>query len=105
MGLTLFREHLLAMNDSVDRVVRSFVHCVGCDRNGEAVDRSVLASVQRMFSQLRMYSSHLEPAVLASSSDFFEAEGLALMSAGDIPSFMIRVEDWLRAEVCCGGCG
>ena len=102
MGVALFREHLLSTGDSLGRVVRSFVSCVALDREGQAVDRGTLAAVQRMFSQLRVYSSHLEPAVLASSASFFDAEGAALMGAGDVPGFLRRVDDWLRAEVCKG---
>jgi len=99
MGLALFREHLLETGDAAGRVVRSFVDCVGLDRGGQAVDRGVLASVQRMCGLLRVYSSHLEPAILAASATFFEAEGVALMAAGDVPGYLRRVEAWLRAEV------
>jgi len=99
MSLALFREHFLSTGDVASRVMRSFVDCVALDRSGQAIDRSTLASVQRMCGLLRVYSSHLEPAVLANTTAFFEAEGVRLIGTGDVPSFLRRVEEWLREEV------
>jgi hypothetical protein len=99
MGIALFRERMLETGDAVGRVVRSFVECVRMDRGGQAVDRPVLAAVQRMFSVLHLYTSHLEPAVLDDSAAFFATEGARLMSTGDVPGYLSRTENWLRAEV------
>lgn len=69
------------------------------ERRGEAVDRPMLSILSRMLVSLRLYNTELEPALLASTREYYEAEGLDRMASMDIAAYLAHVQTRLRQEV------
>jgi cullin-4 len=99
VGLHLFRQALMDTGDVLPKIVAGIVMQCCTERSGEPVDRPMLSSLSRMLMALRLYIAHLEPALLTSTAEFYQSEGLAKVSALDVPQYLIHTEDRLRQEV------
>lgn len=57
------------------KVVYSFLSLVQKEREGDAIDRSLMKSISRMFSSLQIYNDLLEKPFLDASEKFYQSEG------------------------------
>ncbi|KAI9090838.1 cullin [Phlyctochytrium arcticum] len=108
MGLDLFRERIMGNDQPVkDKVVKAILDQVEKDRNGDLVNRVLIRSLLRMFSELSIYASAFDTALRTSTEQYYSAESQALLdgwstggSGGAIVArYIDHVESRLRQEV------
>eukprot|EP00798_Chlamydomonas_sp_ICE-L_P023806 gene23806-9369_t len=92
MGLILFRKHLAAQPEVESRTVEGILALVERERKGEAIDRQLLKSLVRMFSNLGTYPETVQVPFLEQSESFFNAEGKRLMLGLDVPTYLQHCE-------------
>jgi hypothetical protein len=61
-------------------------------RLGEAIDRTLLSHLLKMFTSLGMYSESFEKPFLECTSEFYATEGVKYMQQSDIPDYLKHVE-------------
>lgn len=61
-------------------------------RLGEAVDRTLLNHLLKMFIALGIYSESFEKPFLECTSEFYAAEGVKYMQYSDVPDYLKHVE-------------
>jgi cullin 4 len=60
MGLELFRDHIATNAVVQTRIVEGILMLIEKERNGDAVDRTLLKSLLRMLSDLQIYCDAFE---------------------------------------------
>jgi hypothetical protein len=86
------------------RTAGALCEAVEQERRGDAVDRGALAAVVRMLGTVDLMARHAVPALLETTSAFYEAEGARLIGSGPVADFLLHVERRLREEVRGGVC-
>lgn len=61
-------------------------------RLGEAVDRTLLNHLLKMFTALGIYSESFEKPFLECTSEFYAAEGMKYMQQSDVSDYLKHVE-------------
>lgn len=98
MGLDLFRNHI-AMNSTVQkRTVDGLLVLIEKERNGDAVDRTLLKSLLRMLSDLQIYQEAFEDKFLTATKNLYQAEGQKKMQELDVPDYLQHVDKRLAEE-------
>lgn len=98
LGLELFRDHI-AINATVQaRTVEGILMLVEKERNGETVDRTLLKSLLRMFSDLQIYKDAFEGKFLGATKTLYLAEGNRKMNELDVPEYLKHVDKRLAEE-------
>lgn len=98
MGLDLFRNHI-AMNSNVQkRTVDGLLMLIEKERNGDAVDRTLLKSLLRMLSDLQIYQEAFEEKFLAATKNLYQAEGQKKMQELEVPDYLLHVDKRLAEE-------
>jgi cullin 4 len=69
-------------------------------RCGEAVDRTLLSHLLKMFTALGIYTESFEKLFLESTSEFYTTEGIKYMQQSDIPDYLKHVEVVLVCPLC-----
>ncbi|MED6147472.1 Cullin-4, partial [Stylosanthes scabra] len=87
MGLQLFRKHLSLSPEVEHKTV-----------TGEAVDRTLLNHLLKMFTALGIYAESFEKPFLECTSEFYAAEGMKYMQQSDVPDYLKHVETRLQEE-------
>ncbi|RZS21082.1 hypothetical protein BHM03_00053700, partial [Ensete ventricosum] len=59
---------------------------------GEAIDRTVLSHLLKMFTALGIYTESFEKLFLECTSEFYAAEGVKYMQQSDVPDYLKHVE-------------
>lgn len=106
LGTRIFGDELCAATDALGRTVSAVVTLIQAERNGEAVDRSAVATIVRMLTSVEghvrpggVYSSHCEPSLVRSSDLYYEAEGAAEMERKQAPEYLLHAQQRLNEEV------
>ena len=68
------------------------------ERNGEAVDRTLLKSLLRMFSDLQIYKDAFESKFLVATKQLYQSEGQRRMQELDVPEYLKHVDKRLAEE-------
>ena len=70
------------------------LHCCGLGfaRLGEAVAKTLLNHLLKMFTTLGIYSKSFEKPFLECTSEFYAAEGMKYMQQADVPDYLKHVE-------------
>ncbi|XP_031622090.1 cullin-4B [Contarinia nasturtii] len=98
MGLDLFRSHI-AMNSTVQkRTVDGLLMLIEKERNGDAVDRTLLKSLLRMLSDLQIYQDAFENNFLVATKNLYQAEGQKKMQELEVPDYLQHVDKRLAEE-------
>lgn len=61
-------------------------------RLGEAVDRTLLNHLLKMFTALGIYQESFEKPFLECTEEFYAAEGAKYMQQSDVPEYLKHVE-------------
>ena len=91
MGLQLFRAHLGRHPEVERKLVDGLLTLVDAERNGEAVDHSLLKELLRMLSNLGMYAEAFEWPFLDRARRYFTAEGERLIQVFFSSFFFLSV--------------
>ncbi|XP_038705858.1 cullin-4-like [Tripterygium wilfordii] len=98
MGLQLFRKHLSLSPEVEHKIVTGLLRMIERERLGEAVDRTLLNHLLKMFTALGIYSENFEKPFLECTSEFYAAEGVKYMQQADVPDYLKHVEIRLHEE-------
>ncbi|CAL5409311.1 unnamed protein product [Camellia sinensis] len=98
MGLQLFRKHLSLAAEVEHKTVFGLLKMIESERLGEAVDRTLLNHLLKMFTALGIYSESFEKPFLERTSEFYAAEGVKYMQQSDVPDYLKHVEIRLHEE-------
>ncbi|KAF7840480.1 cullin-4 [Senna tora] len=98
MGLQLFRKHLSLSPEVEHKTVTGLLRMIEHERLGEAVDRTLLNHLLKMFTALGIYAESFEKPFLESTSEFYAAEGMKYMQQSDVPDYLKHVETRLHEE-------
>ncbi|XP_013599040.1 PREDICTED: cullin-4 [Brassica oleracea var. oleracea] len=98
MGLQLFRKHLSLSPDVEQRTVTALLRMIGRERLAEAVNRTLLSHLLKMFTALGIYAESFEKQFLECTSEFYAAEGMKYMQQYDVPEYLKHVEGRLHEE-------
>ncbi|CAN6683666.1 unnamed protein product [Malus baccata var. baccata] len=98
MGLQLFRKHLSLSPEVEHKTVTGLLRMIEKERLGEAVARTLLNHLLKMFTALGIYSESFEKPFLECTSEFYAAEGMKYMQQADVPDYLKHVETRLHEE-------
>ncbi|KAI4312358.1 hypothetical protein MLD38_037175 [Melastoma candidum] len=98
MGLQLFRKRLHLSSEVEHKTVTGLLRMIESERLGEAVDRTLLNHLLKMFTALGIYAESFEKPFLECTSEFYAAEGMKYMQQSDVPDYMKHVEARLHEE-------
>ncbi|XP_076918003.1 cullin-4-like [Bidens hawaiensis] len=98
MGLQLFWKHLSQASEVEHKTVFGLLKMIESERIGEAVDRTLLNHLLKMFTALGIYSEIFEKLFLECTSEFYAAEGVKYMQQADVPDYLKHVEVRLHEE-------
>ncbi|XP_021899413.1 cullin-4-like [Carica papaya] len=98
MGLQLFRKHLSLSPEVEHKTVTGLLRMIESERLGEAVDRTLLNHLLKMFTALGIYLETFEKQFLECTSEFYAAEGMKYMQQSDVPDYLKHVEIRLHEE-------
>ncbi|GFY88922.1 cullin4 [Actinidia rufa] len=98
MGLQLFRRHLSLAAEVEHKTVFGLLKMIESERLGEAVDRTLLNHLLKMFTALGIYAESFEKPFLDRTSEFYAAEGVKYMQQSDVPDYLNHVEIRLHEE-------
>lgn len=92
VGLVLFRTHFSAAPDIQDKAVSGLITLINRERDGDAVDSSLLKNILTMFSAIGVYTTVFEKAFIAATDEYYRKESEHLVSSSDVPSYLIHAE-------------
>ncbi|KAG5677740.1 hypothetical protein PVAND_007471 [Polypedilum vanderplanki] len=98
LGLELFRDHIATNATVQSRTVEGILMLIEKERNGETVDRTLLKSLLRMFSDLQIYKEAFENKFLVATKQLYQAEGQRKMQELDVPEYLKHVDKRLTEE-------
>ncbi|GFQ05652.1 cullin-4 [Phtheirospermum japonicum] len=98
MGLQLFHKHLSLASEVEHKTVFGLLKMIEGERLGEAVDRTLLNHLLKMFTALGIYPESFEKSFLEGTSEFYAAEGVKYMQQADVPDYLKHVEIRLQEE-------
>ncbi|XP_053163130.1 cullin-4A isoform X1 [Hemicordylus capensis] len=98
MGLELFRNHVISDKLVQTKTIDGILLLIERERNGEAVDRSLLRSLLSMLSDLQVYKDSFEQRFLEDTNCLYTAEGQRLMQEREVPEYLHHVNKRLEEE-------
>ncbi|XP_036155451.1 cullin-4A isoform X5 [Myotis myotis] len=98
MGLELFRNHIISDKMVQSKTIDGILLLIEQERNGEAVDRSLLRSLLSMLSDLQVYKDSFELKFLEETNCLYAAEGQRLMQEREVPEYLNHVSKRLEEE-------
>uniref|UniRef100_A0A4W3IVZ4 Cullin-4B n=1 Tax=Callorhinchus milii TaxID=7868 RepID=A0A4W3IVZ4_CALMI len=98
MGLELFRCHVISDRKVQNKTIDGILLLIERERNGEAIDRSLLRSLLSMLSDLQIYQDSFEQRFLEETNRLYAAEGQRLMQEREVPEYLHHVNKRLEEE-------
>uniref|UniRef100_A0A7N4PHA9 Cullin-4B n=1 Tax=Sarcophilus harrisii TaxID=9305 RepID=A0A7N4PHA9_SARHA len=98
MGLELFRTHIINDQTVQNRTIEGILLLIDRERNGEAIDRSLLRSLLSMLSDLQIYQDSFEQRFLEETNQLYAAEGQRLMQEREVSEYFHHVNRRLEEE-------
>ncbi|XP_004874660.2 cullin-4B isoform X2 [Heterocephalus glaber] len=98
MGLELFRAHIISDQKVQNKTIDGILLLIERERNGEAIDRSLLRSLLSMLSDLQIYQDSFEQRFLEETNRLYAAEGQKLMQEREVPEYLHHVNKRLDEE-------
>uniref|UniRef100_A0A8B9J1A1 Cullin 4A n=1 Tax=Amazona collaria TaxID=241587 RepID=A0A8B9J1A1_9PSIT len=92
MGLELFRNHVISDKQVQNKAIDGILLLIEQERNGEAVDRSLLRSLLSMLSDLQVYKESFEQRFLEETNCLYAAEGQRLMQEREVGACCRRLK-------------
>ncbi|XP_068181359.1 cullin-4B [Antennarius striatus] len=98
MGLELFRFYIISDLKVQSKTIDGILLFIERERNGEAIDRSLLRSLLSMLSDLQIYQDSFEQRFLEETNRLYAAEGQRLMQEREVPEYLHHVNKRLEEE-------
>uniref|UniRef100_A0A674MIV4 Cullin-4B n=1 Tax=Takifugu rubripes TaxID=31033 RepID=A0A674MIV4_TAKRU len=91
MGLELFRFYIISDVKVQSKTIDGILLLIERERNGEAIDRSLLRSLLSMLSDLQIYQESFEQRFLEETNRLYAAEGQRLMQEREVIHAALRL--------------
>uniref|UniRef100_A0AAV2MKN4 Cullin-4B n=1 Tax=Knipowitschia caucasica TaxID=637954 RepID=A0AAV2MKN4_KNICA len=98
MGLELFRYYIISDVKVQSKTIDGILLLIERERNGEAIDRSLLRSLLSMLSDLQIYQDSFEQRFLEETNRLYAAEGQRLLQEREVPEYLHHVNKRLEEE-------
>ncbi|KAK6617755.1 Cullin-4B [Polyplax serrata] len=98
MGLELFRRHIILNPVVQNRTVDGLLMLIEQERQGDAVDRTLLKSLLRMLTDLQIYQEAFEAKFLIATERLYSAEGQKLINEQEVSVYLGHVDKRLFEE-------
>ncbi|XP_032888850.1 cullin-4A isoform X2 [Amblyraja radiata] len=98
IGIELFRTHIINDKTVQNKTIDGILLLIEKERNGEAVDRSLIRSLLSMLSDLQVYQESFEQRFLEETNCLYAAEGQRLMQEREVPEYLHHVNKRLEEE-------
>ncbi|XP_026806064.1 cullin-4B [Rhopalosiphum maidis] len=98
MGLNLFRHHIMLNTNVQNRAVDGLLLLIEKERQGDMVDKTLLKSLLRMLSDLKIYQDAFEGKFLQATERLYATEGSRLMLELEVSEYLYHVEKRLSEE-------
>ncbi|XP_041495921.1 cullin-4B isoform X2 [Microtus oregoni] len=98
MGLELFWAHIISDQKVQTKTIDGILLLIERERNGEAIDRSLLRSLLSMLSDLQIYQDSFEQRFLEETNRLYAAEGQKLMQEREVPEYLHHINKRLEEE-------
>ncbi|KAL0268902.1 UNVERIFIED_CONTAM: hypothetical protein PYX00_010685 [Menopon gallinae] len=98
MGLELFRRHIIVNPVVQNKTVDGLLMLIEQERQGDAVDRTLLKSLLRMLTDLQIYQEAFEAKFLAATERLYSAEGQKLINEQEVSVYLGHVDKRLSEE-------
>uniref|UniRef100_A0A4X2M5B1 Cullin family profile domain-containing protein n=1 Tax=Vombatus ursinus TaxID=29139 RepID=A0A4X2M5B1_VOMUR len=98
MGLELFRTHIISDQKVQNKTIEGILLLIERERNGDAIDRSLLRSLLSMLSDLQIYQDSFEQKFLEETNQLYAAEGWRLMQEREVSQYFHHVNKRLEEE-------
>ncbi|KAI9544944.1 Cullin-4B [Dissostichus eleginoides] len=98
MGLELFRFYIISDLKVQCKTIDGILLLIEMERNGEAIDRTLLRSLLSMLSDLQIYQDSFEQRFLEETNRLYAAEGQRLMQEREVPDYLHHVSKRLEEE-------
>ena len=100
-GLSLFKT--LVFDEISSESTKALLELIDAEREGHAIPEEVLQAVVEMYvwlgiDSLTVYNSEFEDALLPSSAAFYAKRARTWISSMDLPEYLTRADQALRAE-------
>jgi cullin-4 len=84
MGLNLFHQIILNISEIRSRITEGILLKIEKERKGEIIDRILLKSLIRMFTEMQIYQDTFEATFINVTSQFYKAEALEYIQTYDV---------------------
>uniref|UniRef100_A0A0R3W525 CULLIN_2 domain-containing protein n=1 Tax=Taenia asiatica TaxID=60517 RepID=A0A0R3W525_TAEAS len=98
MALKLFRDIIIMHGSVQPRILESLLELIRQERSGASVEKGLLRSIIRMYSDLDLYHSHFEEPFVRQSEIFYDEEGQALIQSLNISEYLMHVHRRIEEE-------
>jgi cullin-4 len=99
MGLTFFCEQLQRHPKVESKLISGLLGLIDRERRGESINRSLLKSLLRMLSALRLYASSFQPRFLADTASFYASSSRkAIASELNVGDYVHFIQQRMAAE-------
>ena len=98
LGLDFYREHIVKETIVENRVIEGLLMQIEKERAGEAIDRSLVSSLLRMLTSLKLYETVFQDKFLKTSEELYSREGTRLLMDMNVPDYLRHVTARLEEE-------
>lgn len=98
MGLNLFRNHFSTAADVQNNTVHSLLNLIDRERDGNAVDNSIIKNLLDMFTAIGTYENAFEKPFLAATDAYYRKESSRLLAILDVPAYLQHAEKRIHQE-------
>ncbi|KAL5968093.1 Cullin-4A [Taenia solium] len=98
MALKLFRGIIIMHGSVQPRILESLLELIRQERSGANIEKGLLRSIIRMYSDLDLYHSHFEEPFVRQSEVFYDEEGQALIQSLNISDYLMHVHRRVEEE-------
>ncbi len=74
------------------KTVVGLLQLIGAERNGDTVDRVLIAHLLRCFTSLGIYETAFQAPFLHETSEYYAAEGLQYMATTEVAEYLLHCE-------------
>lgn len=98
LAVVLFRNTIIMHGSVQPRILKSLLDLIRQERCGASIEKGLLRSVVRMYSDLNLYHSHFEEPFIRQSRLFYDEEGKTLSQKMTISDYLIHVNRRIDEE-------
>ena len=100
MGLMIFRRIILDVPEILTKVAEGILRKIERERRGESIDRDLLKSLVRMFTEMQIYQEAFEGVFLNSTTQFYKTQAFEHLKSSDVSGIYFILFTWRPPRIC-----